>query len=172
MAARSGSLGSILILSAIDVLLCGFSAALALFFVGAGAGVTGNAVGSASMGIGIGADVDARGNGAPAGIVIAHYDGSSATLRPENGSHYETIPALGWESATDVTWLLNEVPTAKKPFILVRGDNLGPVSVRLRISVLGATSIASWSCGSGNGVVEIRVSSTGTEAGRGLCQVR
>jgi hypothetical protein len=169
MEARRSSLGPILILSAIDVLLCGFSAGLALFFVGAGAGVTDNAVGAPIAPTNVGSD--ARGHGAPAGIVIVHYDDNSAKLRPASGSIYEAIPEVGWESANDVTWLLNELPTPKKPFVLVGGNTPGTVGVGLRISILGKTSRASFSCRNGN-ALEIRISSTGTDTDTGLCHAR
>jgi hypothetical protein len=168
MAARRGSLGPILILSAIDVLLCGFSAALALFFVGTGAGVTSTSGGtSAYIGLGNGG----QGSGAPAGVVIAHYEQNSTTLRPAAGTSFETIPATGWESATDVAWLLNDMPTPRRPFTLIRNNNSGAVNVQLRASFAGATSILNWSCIDPTGV-DIKIVPAGADVGTSSCTAK
>ena len=131
MAARRQQLATILILSAIDVLLCSFTASLTLFFIGAGADAANSLQAEQSA---VQGDGESRGAGAPAAIIIATYATSSVRLTPVTRSGYSTMPATDWESADAVSWLIDEAPTERFPFVLSTDTHLKGLYVRLSLS--------------------------------------
>ncbi len=131
MVAPRQQLATVLILSAIDVLLCSFTASLTLFFIGAGADAANSAPSTQSGETELGV---ARGEGAPGAIIVANYIGGSSRLRPTQISGLETMPTANWENADSVAWLLEETPIEQAPFTLVGDGSAGQMAVMISVS--------------------------------------
>lgn len=162
MVAPRQQLTTILILSAIDVLLCGFTAALTLFFIGAGANAS-SAARATEVAVAQ-ARSSSQGGGVPSTIIIANYSSDSVRMRPAVSFGFETIPSVDAQTNDSVAWLLEESPTDKKPFTIVpkvvrirefdieskpprivyEGDGLSSNILHVTISVSGATLSVSY----------------------------
>lgn len=168
MTAPRQQLATILILSAIDVLLCGFTAALTLFFIGAGA----DAANARLLEEGaVVADTDNLGAGAPALIVIATYNAGSIRLKPAASSGYSTLPAEKWESAYLVSWLIDARPTARSPFVLTHEAQSGRLAAKLDISGGDSTRIVEVLCQVGSGT-KVLISDEDVHTDDPACEVR
>lgn len=166
MATQRTKLATILILSAIDVLLCSYTAALTLFLIAAGAdAASSEQVKEAEESI-----IESGGNywgaGSPAAIIIATYNTGSARLQPPPGGGYSTLPPDSWQKAPAVLWLVNEAPTDRTPFVL-QGDT-GPIEVTLDLAIDGRTLRTLLHCAA-PGPVKVFVSETLVRTNRTDC---
>lgn len=166
MATPRQQLATILILSAIDVLLCSFTAALTLFFIGAGADAANARRLEESAVI---AEDDSRGAGAPAVIVIAAYDKTSARLNPAGTIGYTTMPAENWQAANPLSWFIEELPTNRNPFVLI-ADVPGELRVRLSLSAEASSGEFSVTCPQ-DAVVNLRIVETAVTSDNPSCKV-
>ena len=137
-------LGLMLIISAIDVLLCSFTAALVLFFVGAGSGASGFSKQYAGIAANSGSDV--QGKGAPAAFLVFTYGSPSSRVTPDASWTIDRIPASNGELAANETWLLFEAPSNTRPLTFRTPTGSDPLDATLTFVVSGEALTVALSC--------------------------